>query len=60
MIRSCHNLWENKSVGPRLHNIFGKTAGSQKGYKFYSPANKSLGYQWSKQKLYLLVGKSLP
>jgi cytochrome c2 len=40
-----------------LHNIFGKTAGQQRGFiKFYSQQNRNLGYQWSKQRLFCLLG----
>lgn len=53
----CHDLFENKRIGPKLHNIFGKTAGMQKGFiQYYSPKNRTLGYQWSKQRLYCLLG----
>ena len=51
----CHHLF-NHTNGPRLNNIFGKSAGTQKGYKFYSYKNRALGYQWSKQRLYYLFG----
>ena len=51
----CHHLYQNQSVGPKLHNIFGKTAGTQKGYKMYSHKNRSLTFQWSKPRLYQLL-----
>ena len=56
----CHHLFENKSMGPKLHNIFGKTAATQKGYKSYSLKNRALGFQWSKQRLYQLLCTFLP
>lgn len=53
---SCHHMKLN-TLSPPLGNIFGKTAGSVKGFLYYSPKNRSLGYRWSKQKLYKLLGK---
>ena len=53
----CHAMFKNHSVGPMLHNIFGKTAGTQKGYKMYSHRNRALSFQWSKQRLYQLLCK---
>ena len=47
---------ENSYFGPKLHNVFGKTAGTQKGFKGYSHRNRYLGYQWSKQRLFYLMG----
>lgn len=44
------------TLSPPLGNIFGKTAGSVQGFLYYSPKCRSLGYRWSKQKLYKLLG----
>ena len=52
----CHHMYKNHSLGPMLHNIFGKSAGTQKGYKMYSHKNRALAFQWSKQRLYHLLG----
>lgn len=55
MIFSCHHMKLN-TLSPPLGNIFGKTAGTVKGFLYYSPKCRSLSYRWSKQKLYKLLG----
>lgn len=55
---SCHHMKLN-TLSPPLGNIFGKTAGSVQGFLYYSPKCRSLGFRWSKQKLYKLLGKFL-
>lgn len=52
---SCHHMKLN-TLSPPLGNIFGKTAGSVQGFLYYSPKCRSLGFRWSKQKLYKLLG----
>jgi cytochrome c2 len=47
------------TLSPPLGNIFGKTAGSVQGFLYYSPKCRSLGYRWSKQRLYHLLGKNV-
>ena len=54
----CHQMFANNTLAPKLHNVFGKTAGTQRGFKHYSHKNRALGYQWSKQRLYYLIGNS--
>jgi len=44
------------TLSPPLGNVFGKTAGTTKGFMYYSPKCRSLGYRWSKQKLYKFLG----
>lgn len=58
LIISCHHMKLN-TLSPPLGNMFGKTAGSVQGFLYYSPKCRSLGYRWSKQKLYKLLGSWL-
>lgn len=52
LCRSCHVLEEGVNrVGPSLHNIVGRTAGSVEGYN-YSEANKNSGITWTEEQLY--------
>lgn len=45
--KACHVLDEEKNrVGPYLHGVFGRTAGSVEGFK-YSSAMKESGIVWS-------------
>lgn len=48
----CHsiNAGQNK-IGPSLHGVVGRTAGSVPGFN-YSSANKSSGIVWTEQKLF--------
>ena len=46
---SCHSLTKNK-MGPSLGNIFGKKAGSVKGYR-YSKAMKNSDIIWNEDTL---------
>ena len=49
--RACHRLEEGKNViGPSLHGLFGRKAGTQKGYN-YSAALKKSGIEWDEEKL---------
>ena len=54
---SCHHMKLN-TLSPPLQNMFGKTAGTVKGFLYYSPKCRSLGVRWSKQKLYKMIGSS--
>ena len=49
--RTCHSLepGQNK-VGPSLHGIMGRTAGTEEGYK-YSTAMKDSGVVWDEASL---------
>ena len=49
---ACHsvNAGENR-VGPSLHAIIGRTAGSVEGFR-YSEANRTSGKTWTEQALY--------
>lgn len=42
--RACHSLTENR-VGPDLHGLFGRQAGSEPGFS-YSDAVKNAGFAW--------------
>lgn len=50
--RSCHVIEKGGAnrVGPALHGIFGRTAGTSPGFN-YSPALKSAGFVWDGAKL---------
>lgn len=46
---ACHKLEANKNgVGPSLHGVFGRKAGTAAGYTF-SPAMKKFGTAWDAQ-----------
>ena len=48
----CHTIAAGgpNLLGPNLHGIVGRTAGTTKGYN-YSPAMKAAGFAWTKEKL---------
>ena len=49
--RACHALKAGKKkLGPSLHGVIGRTAGSETYYK-YSAAMKSAGIQWTEENL---------
>jgi cytochrome c len=50
--RACHTIEPNgrNIVGPRLHGIFGRTAGTQPDYR-YSEAMKTSGLIWTEETL---------
>jgi cytochrome c len=49
---SCHSMkpGENR-VGPSLHGIIGRKAGTVEGFR-YSDANKNSGIDWTEQKMF--------
>ena len=50
--QACHSLQAGANrVGPSLHGVVGRKAGSVPGFA-YSPANRSSGLIWSEQQLY--------
>ena len=55
--RTCHvtDAGVNK-IGPSLHNIIGRTAGTVSGYT-YSAANAGVGFVWTKEKLFQYLEK---
>lgn len=55
--QTCHAVQEGvNKVGPSLHQIIGRAAGSVTGYN-YSNANKNSGITWTKEKLFQYLEK---
>ena len=53
----CHSLEEGKTmIGPTLHKVIGRAAGSVAGYG-YSTAMKSSGIVWTEEKLFAYLEK---
>jgi len=49
--RTCHTIRDGDNrLGPNLHDIFGRKAGSLPGYP-YSSAMKDAGFVWDEEKL---------
>lgn len=46
---ACHSLAEHK-VGPRMHGVFGRKAGTAEGFAF-TPALEQAGFTWDAEKL---------
>jgi len=53
--RSCHftEAGAGHGNGPNLHRIFGKVAGKQAGFDYYSPEFKAAQFVWTPGVLYL-------
>jgi cytochrome c len=51
----CHSIkaGENK-IGPSLHGVIGRTAGTVEGFN-YSDANKKSGIVWTQQKIFIYL-----
>ena len=55
--RTCHVVVPGQNrIGPSLHGIVGRTAGSIEGYK-YTAANKNSGIIWTEEKLFQYLEK---
>lgn len=59
--RTCHYpdpaLGHNN--GPNLHRIFGKVAGKQEGFEYYSETFREAQFVWTPQLLYLWLADPL-
>ncbi|HEY4135509.1 MAG TPA: cytochrome c family protein [Alphaproteobacteria bacterium] len=50
--RTCHSTDAGKNLmGPSLHGIIGRKAGTADGYKVYSPAMQKVGFNWTVENL---------
>lgn len=55
--KACHSLEEGKvSIGPSLHKVVGRAAGSVAGFA-YSTAMKSSGITWTEDKIFAYLEK---
>ena len=53
--RTCHyaEKFMGHNNGPNLHRIFGKVAGKQEGFEYYSELFKNAEFVWTPDLLYL-------
>ncbi|GAB4135108.1 MAG: hypothetical protein Kow00104_19590 [Rhodothalassiaceae bacterium] len=50
--QACHSVVEGQHrVGPSLHNVYGRKAGTAEGFTRYSDAMKSSGVVWDEKAL---------
>jgi cytochrome c len=59
--RTCHftAAGTGHSNGPNLHRIFGKVAGKQAGFDYYSPEFKAAQFVWTPGVLYVWLANPM-
>lgn len=52
--RTCHypDAFMGHNNGPNLHGIFGRVAGKQEGFEYYSDTFRKAGFRWTPQLMY--------
>jgi cytochrome c len=59
--RTCHypDAFMGHNFGPNLHRIFGKVAGKQEGFEYYSRTFKEAQFVWTPRLMYIWLENPL-